>query len=1779
MGIDAEAVYGAIEEEGPVDFSPTSPSKTPTSPTSPERSVAREQNAARQFLWTSLDAVMLRPAETASNLPVPLAAVLTPFADTADFTSLPLSDIGSDEPLRCPRCRCYANPHFKWSARENRKFTCNMCSHSLDVPQKFLEDMERNGQCADCLGIADADTHPELVYGSVDFTAGALIEPDLPGPFVPSVCFAIETSPDAISSGFTKAALEALEKALQDSREMCSSQNEAPHTLERDVYLVTFDEAVTFYVPISHGRFRAVVMPDMEEPFVPVSPESLGVHVADPDGKEMFLELLSTLQEEFTDEASPQCGYGGEDCIALNLFSGFWDAVFEESPDPFHLGECQDLTSSTVLRTGVQTLAALGGGDLVLFQVSVPSTWGPEEAPEDDDVLKRKRSFLEEMHRSCCRTGVAVSAVTATSDGDVSRLHWLPWRTGGDVLHMPSFTPTATQSMSSHLQHWLQKMQASAYNCVVKLRCSKGLSCKALLAPWPAAASSEDQSAFEVPRLSPDMSVTFSLLPEVEPDSDEDSCFKTHTRSLTVISSARQIFGSINIAPLMAFLLKQAAMIALDPAQNAKLPRDMLLESCLQILASFRRRCLDYNSAKKAMAETLLRKVVKTRTTKMGEDIPTYEVLRQLAATLVAQGKHLEAEKLYRQAVQGLTAMLGNQHLRTLSCLRGLAAVLHRNSKLEEAELAYKRSYVGFLVQRRGSDRSTEINFRRLAAVAQVLADEDYEFLEEVAPRGVPLGVDEELPRTPAVYEEKLKWTVEQTEEEFHDILADNYVSAEENSGDIARQVLEEVQKGTILRLSERDAREKFGGRLAVAALGAVPKEIGTTRVRLIHDGTYSVDVNRRIRVRDRMRFPLIDDAAAILRQVEEEKRERKEAIRFSVLYDIASAHKLVPVREEDWGLQAFRLPGEDSGDIFVHTRGTFGIASAAYWFGRAIGVVVRCCHRIMGRYMGVLHLIYADDGWLTATGVRFWKKILLWLFLFELLEIPVTWKKVRGGAEVDWIGYHLNVSTFERGINESKRRWIQGWIDTKLEQGGVLGRELKSVLGRLSFVAGALRHVRPFLAPLFSWSATLAGGTFAKFPDAVIILLEYVKGEVSRKPTRPLEPLMTAPIDIFRVDAKAAGEEIVIGGWETWKRVEQKHARWFSFRLNRRNAAWAYLKGDPFRSIATLELIGVLAALAVHPAVGQFILDNAASDKRSGLDAAQKVLLDAKAATSWPTGYSLYVKNGYMGVPSCPKANQDLKRSGSLRNRSAGPRLALLGSLAAPYALHLCQGRAQLWLEAGSPGPQHKVSMVYASAIPVKAYLNAGNLDVPFQEEVGRLVIVSQYFGALRLAYEAAKPGTKQKIFLMPLGGGVFNNRAEVILGALGTALDLLAQHLKVDPAARLDVQLLAFRGSVGEQDRLTKIIQLLVPATAPVAPAAAAAATTPAAPTDFTATASSTAAAASAVPYRAVSDSPLARAFHPDHLGEAFEAEQQLLAKEIMGIFDGGNATCRSSLSCCTGSAATVSQELWSHVKAFAPNYHVRELLDSTPRMLERHYTFYNLWDRMKRAGSMQVFAADCYFGVVAMLLNALPAIEFEDGLSTAQEIFLTAVEMLERNNDTEGANWTIPREPLELQMPFFLGLLPNNCAGSKLRIYVYDTQSFSVGSIFCSAGQCRARGDAGCGWSESRASLAVFKGQEHALPTVLVVAVEPSRRNYELLTKHAREHGWGAEGFLALEAALGATAGRAQLAVREDFAIDEVATLLWEDIESERRSLDGGGLDRAARPGGLGVLNLAM
>ena len=161
-------------------------------------------------------------------------------------------------------------------------------------------------------------------------------------------------------------------------------------------------------------------------------------------------------------------------------------------------------------------------------------------------------------------------------------------------------------------------------------------------------------------------------------------------------------------------------------------------------------------------------------------------------------------------------------------------------------------------------------------------------------------------------------------------------------------------------------------------------------------------------------------------------------------------------MKKRDWGLQSFRLPGEgEGGSVFLHTRGTFGIASAAYWWQRLAAGLVRLAHKLSGVELGLLHLLFADDGWMLAIGAFFWRRLLFWLFVLDVCEIPLSWKKVRGGTSVQWIGYQLDVEKFTKGISQRKVRWLMEWFEKYEKSGGILGRDMKSALGRFGFVAG----------------------------------------------------------------------------------------------------------------------------------------------------------------------------------------------------------------------------------------------------------------------------------------------------------------------------------------------------------------------------------------------------------------------------------------------------------------------------------------------------------------------------------------------------------------------------------------------------------------------------------------------------------------------------------------------------------------------------------------------------
>ena len=113
---------------------------------------------------------------------------------------------------------------------------------------------------------------------------------------------------------------------------------------------------------------------------------------------------------------------------------------------------------------------------------------------------------------------------------------------------------------------------------------------------------------------------------------------------------------------------------------------------------------------------------------------------------------------------------------------------------------------------------------------------------------------------------------------------------------------------------------------------------------------------------------------------------------------------------------------------------------------------------------------------------------------------------------------------------------------------------------------------------------------------------------------------------ELFRLDAKAEGEDVAVGGWLSRGVSRTWDAPWFAVKLNRRNAPWAFSRGEAFRTIASLELLGALIGLMVlgpKPIYDkEFIatlLLTCGTDNRSN-----SFLLDRMITTKYPLGVVL---------------------------------------------------------------------------------------------------------------------------------------------------------------------------------------------------------------------------------------------------------------------------------------------------------------------------------------------------------------------------------------------------------------------------------------------------------------------------------------------------------------------------------------------------------------------------
>jgi len=549
----------------------------------------------------------------------------------------------------------------------------------------------------------------------------------------------------------------------------------------------------------------------------------------------------------------------------------------------------------------------------------------------------------------------------------------------------------------------------------------------------------------------------------------------------------------------------------------------------------------------------------------------------------------VDTRELLLAAVRSLDAGGSKRAFALLAAGRAVASPFPAAmvSKLRE-DLKSRVRELGGTHEERPGDQPQPINMRLLAALLKAASDPDAEGIASFA-GGVRLGVGVELPRTPAVYPRKSHWSLpSQAHPELLEpgsleepILLENYRSARELAAEVEADLEDQCRRGLCEKMLESEARDRFGDAFIVASLGALVKRVeadGTKVVRVLFDGTRDIPLNSHIRVRDQEIPPGPLDLKRVLRAQGEAG-----APAFGLVADVSEAHRAIAIVPEDWHRLGCRA--RQGGALYFHHRGTFGVSSASYWWGRVASAFLRLGHYVVRHSAVLWSAVLADDFKFEVTSGNFVETILILVLLGEILGIPWSWGKLRGGTEYTWVGFEHQLREYALGLSAGRAAWLISWYGSLLRDKKVLIRDFLAALGRAAYACGALEFDRPFLAPLYTFGSLYPLDATRALPTYVLVVVRFLRDRLTvRRVQKCLQPAV-GRLEALRVDAKAEGETATLGGWRPVRdeagMIDKGRSPWFFVALNDQVAPWAYEKDrQPFRVVASLEALAALVAV-----------------------------------------------------------------------------------------------------------------------------------------------------------------------------------------------------------------------------------------------------------------------------------------------------------------------------------------------------------------------------------------------------------------------------------------------------------------------------------------------------------------------------------------------------------------------------------------------------------------------
>ena len=368
---------------------------------------------------------------------------------------------------------------------------------------------------------------------------------------------------------------------------------------------------------------------------------------------------------------------------------------------------------------------------------------------------------------------------------------------------------------------------------------------------------------------------------------------------------------------------------------------------------------------------------------------------------------------------------------------------------------------------------STPLQASIIGAWGKLVGDPDSETLISWLDHGAPLGYTQPIPTNgifPVV--DGGEWKEESLRNLARSLSGwTNYESAVQEA-ETLRELIDDYENRGFCHLcdTEEQAALELGTRPILNRLGVITKLVaGKKKSRVIWDLRES-GANHHCSQGERIILPrLLDVATSVL-----EKYKRGEEPWLAAV-DIKDAFMNIPAGKDKHvtcaAVPRRSSPGEN--DIVVFDTLVFGAVSSPTLWGRVASWLGRSWAAICPR---TSFQIYVDDPAFVVPGdlphaVTELSISLLWA---AVAGFPIKWEKAVGGKEMSWVGAHLKISEGEQAVEVTipteKVAKIQDLTKEFLSKPVIGFRKLRSYAGSLSFVAGLIPHLRPFLSTV--WGA-----------------------------------------------------------------------------------------------------------------------------------------------------------------------------------------------------------------------------------------------------------------------------------------------------------------------------------------------------------------------------------------------------------------------------------------------------------------------------------------------------------------------------------------------------------------------------------------------------------------------------------------------------------------------------------------------------------------------------------